>query len=178
MDPIIEIGEQAPLFQLKDLNDRMLRLNDLLGWIVVVNFWSAECEWCMRVDHELMTYQDGWREQVKVLWIASNSNESGELIDKVAIERNLSTVLMDEQQKVADLYGAQTTPHFFVVDQEGRLRYQGAWDDITFRHRVATRIYLPEVIEALRQNRTPEVSLTPPYGCTLVRFQAPNLYSE
>ncbi len=52
----------------------------------------------------------------------------------------------------------------------GKLAYQGAWDDITFRQRVATQIYVPRVIEALKQNRIPEVTQTPPYGCALVRF--------
>ena len=170
MDPIIAIGEQAPLFQLNDLSNKMNILKDFQGRIVVLNFWSAECEWCMRVDHELLTYLDSWKNRVKVLWIASNANESSELIEKVSAERDLPTVLLDDKQKVADLYGAQTTPHFFVVDEGGKLRYQGAWDDINFRHRVATQVYLPKVMEALFQKLTPEITQTPPYGCVLVRF--------
>jgi peroxiredoxin len=172
MDPLIKISEQAPIFQLSDLSGRSLNLKNFQGWIVVLNFWSAECEWCNRVDDELKKYLDGWKDRVKVLWIASNANESRELIKKVATERNLSTVLIDDRQMVADLYGAQTTPHFFVVDEAGRLRYQGAWDDITFRQRVASMVYLPRVIEALQQNLNPEVTQTPPYGCVLVRFPA------
>ena len=172
MDPIIAIGEQAPRFELPELKGKILALEDLLGWIMVLNFWSAECEWCKRVDHEVITYLDAWKEQVKVLWIASNANESRDLIEKVAAERKLPTVLLDEQQKVADLYGAQTTPHFFVMDKGGKLRYQGAWDDITFRHRVATQVYVPQAIEALRHHLTPEVTQTPAYGCVLVRFPA------
>jgi peroxiredoxin len=174
MDPLIPIGEQAPLFQLNDLSGRSFFLKDLQGWIVVLNFWSAECEWCKRVDQEIITYLDAWKDRVKVLWIASNSNESRNLIEKVAAERMLAAVLVDNRNIVADLYGAQTTPHFFVVDEGGKLRYQGGWDDITFRHRVATQVYLPKVIEALRQNLSPEVTQTPAYGCALVRFQALN----
>jgi len=170
MDPIVPIGGHAPLFKLNDFSGRALILRDLQGWIVVLNFWSAECEWCERVDREIKTYMDAWKDRVKVLWIASNANESRGLIEKVAAQRKLSTVLLDDQNKVADLYGAQTTPHFFVVDEGGKLSYQGAWDDITFRHRVATQVYLPKVIEALRHNLIPEVIETPPYGCALVRF--------
>jgi peroxiredoxin len=172
MDPIIPIGEQVPLFQLNDLSRRSLILKDLRGWIVVLNFWSAECEWCKRVDHELTTYLEVWKDRVKVLWIASNANESRELIEKVTTERNLPTVLLDYQHKVADLYGAQTTPHFFVVDEAGKLRYQGAWDDITFRQRVATQVYLPLAIEMLQHNLTPEITQTPAYGCALVCLPA------
>ena len=172
MDPLIKISEQAPLFQLNDLMGKTHILKELQGWIVVLNFWSAECEWCRRVDHELITYLDAWKDRVKVLWIASNANESRYLIEKVAAERKLPTVLLDDLQKVADLYGAQTTPHFFVVDKGGKLRYQGAWDDINFKQRVATQVYLRKVIEAVLQNLTLEKTQTPPYGCVLVRFSA------
>jgi len=170
MDPIVTIGEQAPEFQLPDLKGRLYALEDLRGRIVVLNFWSAECEWCERVDHELSAFLDRWKEKVKVLWIASNANESREMIERVANERKLPTVLVDAQQQVANLYGVQTTPHFFVVDGRGKLAYQGAWDDITFRQRVSTKVYLPKVIESLKQNLIPEVTQTPAYGCVLVRY--------
>jgi peroxiredoxin len=170
MDPLIAIGEQAPLFQLPDLKGKLHSLEDLKDWMVVLNFWSAECVWCERVDYELSTLLDAWKDQVKVLWIASNANEPRDLIERVAIERNLPTILLDTQQEVADRYGAQTTPHFFVVDGGGKLAYQGAWDDITFRQRVATKVYLPTVIDSIRRHQLPEITQTPPYGCMIVRF--------
>jgi peroxiredoxin len=170
MDSIISIGEQAPQFQLPNLKGRLHNLSDLLGRIVVLNFWSAECEWCERVDHELTTFLDPWKDEVKVLWIASNTNESGDLIKKVATDRNIPTVLLDTDQQVADVYGAQTTPHFFVINASGKLAYQGAWNDVTFRQRVATQVYVPLVIDALRRNNIPKITQTPPYGCMLVRF--------
>ena len=172
MDPLIDIGQLAPDFQLCDIGGNPHSLADLRGRIVVLNFWSAECEWCERVDHELIACLDTWQDEVIVLWLASNTSESHDLIRQVAAERKLPIVLVDPQQQVADMYGAQTTPHFFVLDSQGSLRYQGAWDDITFRQRVATRVYLREAVEALRQNITPEITETPPYGCSIVRFSA------
>jgi peroxiredoxin len=174
LDPLINIGEDAPSFQLRDLWGNIFSLNELRGWIVVMNFWSAECTWCERVDHELMNFLDGWKEQVKVVWIASNANETSDFIEGVASGRNIPIVLVDDQQQVANLYGAQTTPHFFIVDGKGKLAYQGAWDDISFRQRTATQVYVPRVVKALQHNQTPEVSQTQPYGCVLVRFNDPN----
>jgi hypothetical protein len=109
---------------------------------------------------------------VNVIWIASNANEGRDLIEREAVERHIPSVLLDVDQRVADLYGALTTPHFFIVDFDGKLAYQGAWDDITFRHRTASQVYVPQVVEALKQGKTPKVSQTPPYGCTLVRSTA------
>lgn len=170
MDTIIVTGARAPQFQLPDLKSKLYALVDLMGQIVVLNFWSAECTWCERVDQELLTYLDPWKDQVKVLWIASNANETRELIEKVANTRQLPAVLLDTHHQVADLYGAQTTPHFFVVDATGLLRYQGAWDDVTFRQRKATQVYVPLVVEALREGLTSPITQSPPYGCVLLRL--------
>jgi peroxiredoxin len=170
MDTMINIGEIAPQFQLPDLKGTLFSLGGFHGWIRVVNFWSAECTWCERVDHEWTAFHDAWKQDVKAFWIASNANEPQDLIERVAAKNNLPIVLLDRNQQVANLYGAQVTPHFFVVDGNGTLCYQGAWDDITFRQRVATKVYLPQVIEALIHHRTPEITQTLPYGCVLVRY--------
>jgi citrate synthase len=67
------------------------------------------------------------------------------------------------------LYEAVTTPHTFVVDRDGILRYRGAVDDVTFRNREATRFFLEEVVEALLDGHLPTLTETPAYGCTIVR---------
>lgn len=170
MDPVIQTGMPAPQFQLFDLQGNLISLDELQGRIVILNFWSAECIWSERVDQELLSYLNSWKARVKVLWIASNINETRDLIVKVAKKRQIPLVLLDDHLKVVDLYGAQTTPHFFVVDDQGRLAYQGAWDDITFRQRVATQVYVPKAVEALIDHKSPEITQTPPYGCALVRF--------
>ena len=104
-----------------------------------------------------------------MLSIAANRSESVREVEEAAKTRRLPTVLLDAQQVVADLYDAVTTPHTFVVDREGILRYRGAVDDVTFRQRKATRFYLEEAVEALLDGRLPELPETQPYGCTIVR---------
>ena len=168
------IGERAPQFQLIDLEGNVYSLERLKGWIVVLNFWSAECDWCARVDDELKIFLNRWKKQVKVLWIASNANKSHDLITKIAIERTLTPVLIDENQLVANLYGAETTPHFFIVDEEGNTAYQGSWDDISFRQRVAKQKYVDQAVEALSHNLSPKINQTQPYGCMLVRVYDTN----
>ncbi len=83
--------------------------------------------------------------------------------------RRLPLVLVDREDVVADLYEAQTTPHVFVIDRDGILRYRGAVDDVTFRLRKPTRFFLDEAVEALLDGRLPALAETPAYGCTIVR---------
>jgi peroxiredoxin len=169
MDPVIPNDQPAPDFQLADLTGRQHRLQTVRGRVVVLNFWSAECPWVERTDRALLAYVSDWGDAVALWSIASNANEPGELLQRVASQRGLPVVLLDHQREAADLYGALTTPHLFVVDRNGILRYQGAFDDVTFRQRTPSRFYLREAVEAVLAGRRPEPAQAPPYGCSIVR---------
>jgi len=168
-DSILPANQPAPQFSLPDLQGKIHSLADYHGRIVLLNFWSAECSWSERGDAEIIPLLDRWGPSVVLLPIASNANESLELISQTAQARRLSTVLLDRDHAIADQYFAQTTPNFFVIDQNGILRYQGAFDDITFRQRTATRHFLVEAVEALLAGRLPDPQSSSPYGCTIIR---------
>ena len=72
--------------------------------------------------------------------------------------------------QVREAYGAQTTPHLFVVDADGILRYRGAFDDVTFRQRTPTKVYLREAVTAVMEGRLPAPAETAAYGCAIVCF--------
>lgn len=165
----VQLNETAPDFELPDLEGSTHRLSDHVGKIVIINFWSAECPHSERTDRSTMACLVQWGADVVLLSIASNRNEFPEMLEAAAQARRLPNVLLDAGQTVADLYQAQTTPHAFVVDAGGILRYRGAVDDVTFRHRQARRFYLEEAVEALLEGRLPALSEAPAYGCTIVR---------
>ena len=171
MDPIILAGNTAPEFSLPELEGELHHLSGYRGRLVVLNFWSAECPWAERADRQLLEYLEQWPDKVILLPVASNANEAPEMLARVAAERGLPPVLHDTQRQVADLYGAQTTPHLFLIDEAGILRYQGALDDVTFRRRQPTQHYLRQAVDALLAGRQPEPTQTQPYGCALVRYR-------
>src|SRR5512134_192352 len=165
----MQINQPAPEFQLSDLLGVPHKLSDYRGRIVIVNFWSAECPHSERTDHYILSLLEQWKGEVVMLSIAANRNESVQMAEKAAKTRRIPRVLLDAEHVVADLYEALTTPHIFIVDREGTLRYRGAADNITFRQRQATRFFVQEVVEALLQGRLPELNETPAYGCVIVR---------
>jgi peroxiredoxin len=162
-------GQLAPDFSLPDLDGKLHRLAGYQGSILVLNFWSAECPHAGRTDREMQRLQAGWGENVVVLNVASNANEPLELLRTAASVRGLAPVLVDQNHVVADRYAAVTTPHVYVIDAQGALRYQGAFDDVTFRRRTPTRAYLQEAVQALLAEQEPPIEQTPAYGCSIVR---------
>lgn len=165
----MELNRLAPDFELPDLNGHCHRLSNYRGKIVILNFWSAECPHSERTDRSTMACLVQWGMDVVLMSIAANRSESVQMMEEAAKTRRLPTVLTDAEQVVANLYDAQTTPHVFLLDCEGILRYRGAVDDVTFRQRVPKRFYLEEAVEALLDGRTVELTETPAYGCTIVR---------
>lgn len=165
----MDLNRLALDFELPDINGHIQRLSDYRGRIVVVNFWSCECPHSERTDRSLMATFIQWGEEVVMLTIAANRSESAEAVAEAAKTRRLPRVLMDASCVVADLYEAQTTPHAFVIDREGILRYRGAVDNVAFRQRMPTRFYVEEAVEALLENRLPAVQESPAFGCVIVR---------
>ena len=165
----LQLNFPVPDFELPDLHGSLHRLSDYRGRIVIVNFWSCECPHSERTDKAIMSMFVQWQDDVSMLTIASNRNESAEDVANVSEARRLPTVLLDANCEVADLFEAQTTPHVFVIDGEGILRYRGSVDDVTFRQRVPTRFFLDLTVESLLEGHLPELTESPAYGCTIVR---------
>ena len=164
----MQINQSAPDFELPDLDGNLHRLSHYRGRIVIVNFWSCECPHSERTDKSIMAMLMQWRDVV-MLSIASNRSENVEALKTAAEARRLPTVLLDANCRVADLFEAQTTPHVFVIDREGILRYRGSVDDFTFRNRIPTRFYLDLAVESLLNGQLPALAESPAYGCAIVR---------
>ena len=165
----MQLNRPSPDFELPDLRGDLHKLSNYGGKTVIINFWSAECPHSERTDQLMLDSLMRWGEGVVMLPIASNRSESIQIVEDAAKTRGLPTVLMDTEHVVADLYEAVATPHVFVVDREGILRYRGAVDDVRFRQPKSTRFYLEEAIEALLTGGRPALEETLAYGCAIVR---------
>jgi peroxiredoxin len=170
-EPHYWLNRFAPDFTLPVVDGGRLSLSDLRGYVVILNFWSAECDWSRRADVLLVYRALTWESKgVRIVGIASNYNELEGQIRYEAQNRHLRyPVVMDFDRRVADLYRAETTPHFFLLDRQGLARYIGALDDATHAERDARTLFLDKAVSALLANRDPELPCTIPYGCELPR---------
>lgn len=72
-------------------------------------------------------------------------------------------VMIDHGNKVSRLFGARTTPHCFVIDQKGVLRYSGALDGYR-ENRDDPTPFVANAIDALLEGKEVRVNSTRPYG--------------
>jgi alkyl hydroperoxide reductase subunit AhpC len=119
----------------------------------------------------LVYRQHAWEKLgIVVVGVASNPGEpESELRYEADVRQVKYPILLDTAGEVVTLYRAATTPHFFVVDPEGVVRYTGALDDATAQRRIPKVIYLDRAIAAITNNREPNPPTTTPYGSAIVR---------
>ncbi len=165
-------GSIAPDFTLIDVvSGQPVSLSALLRTGAVLDFWSVECPWSRQYDDYFLERAALWAEQgVTLVMIACNAGETIEQMRDMADAYGITNlILFDEGGRVADAYGAQTTPHIFVLDGTGQVIYQGAVDDRTFRQPQPTVNTLDAAVDALITGQTPAICNTAAYGCTIVR---------
>lgn len=169
------LNRLAPDFTLSTVLGGRASLSDLRGFVVVVNFWSADCAWSRRADVLLVYRQLTWDAKgVRVVGLASNANETeGQIRYEVENRHVRYPVALDYGHRIADLYKAETTPHFFVLDRQGLVRYVGALDDATAQARNSKTFHLDRAVTALLDNKLPDPAWTAAYGCSIVRQTGP-----
>jgi peroxiredoxin len=76
--------------------------------------------------------------------------------------------LFDDGQKVYPQFGAQRTPHVYLLDANRYVRYIGAIDNNAQNaDDVVTVKYLENAIAALSAGKNPEPAETKAIGCTI-----------
>ena len=82
-------------------------------------------------------------------------------------------VLFDSDGTVGQTYDAKTTPHMFIIDENGRLKYyQGAIDDAGGRGFMSKDLleannYVKKGLERILQEKSLSIPVTKPYGCSI-----------
>ncbi len=119
------IGRPAPDFALQTLDgSRTVRLSDLRGQVVVINFWASWCRDC-RVEHPALTaaWQRYRESGAVVLGVAFQDRKD----DSTAFARELSIdypLLQDPDSRTALAYGVYGIPETFFVSPDGRLAHK------------------------------------------------------
>ena len=172
------VGQPAPDFSVTDASGKTQSLSAYKGRIVVLEWNNPECPFVRKhYGAENMQSQQAAATKDGVVWLTVNSGAQGKqghldptsavaYIDKVGGKE--SAYLIDADGKAGHAYEAKTTPHMFVIDKDGVLRYMGGIDSIPSTDKddlpKATQ-YVPQVLAELKAGKAVSVSTSQPYGC-------------
>jgi peroxiredoxin len=168
------VGEPAPAFTLNDSAGKAHALADYSGKIVVLQWINPDCPVCRRVCSSGKVA--AMRKQLdeiagNVVYLAVNTTHYMEPSVGAAYFKKHkidAPVLIDRDGKVGHLYAARRTPHMFVIDAKGVLRYQGAIDDDANGDKGdrATN-YVVRAVRQIVAGETVTPDVTRAYGCTV-----------
>lgn len=163
------VGQPAPDFTLNDQDGHAVALHSLRGKIVVLEWTNPTCPFVLRhYGKGTMKTEAARHPAAQVTWLAVDSTPDHTPASAQqwrATQHLPYPILLDGDSHVARQYAARTTPHMFVVDRAGVLRYMGAIDDDPRGTAAHARNYVGEAIDALLAGHNPPVASTEPYGC-------------
>jgi peroxiredoxin len=173
-------GQPAPDFALTDTAGKTVKLADLKGKYVVLEWVNPECPYVQK--HYNSANMPGLQKEFgarQVTWLAINSTREGhsefkspQQMDSWMKQKGAApaATLLDKDSKVGRAYGAVTTPHMYIIDPKGTLVYAGAIDD-----KRSTRVedvktaknYVRTALGETMAGKPVSTASTSPYGCTV-----------
>ncbi len=175
-----QIGQPAPDFTAQDSQGKVRHLSDFRGETVVLEWTNADCPYTRKhyTSGNMQSIQSLARQR-GVVWLTVISSAPGKQgyvdgagADVLTRSRNAvpSAVLLDPSGTLGRLYRAKTTPHMFVIDKSGALRYMGGIDSIAtadIDDIPKAEPYLKEAMLAVLDDKPVAHPVTRPYGCSV-----------
>ncbi len=121
LDEGLKPGEPAPNFTLESLDGKSIKLSELKGKPVFLDFWATWCGPCRRALPHTQAFSEKYKDKAHIF--AVNVREQKETV-QAFMERNKYTfpVLMDTDGAVASAYGVRGIPHFVLIDAKGNVQ--------------------------------------------------------
>ncbi len=163
-------------FSLKNTNGSLFSLSSLKrakGAIVI--FTCNHCPYSKAYEDRIIALNTKYKRKGYPV-VAINSNDSlaypedsySKMIIRAKEKGFTFPYLLDETQNIAKTYGANKTPHVFVLKKDKNnwvVKYIGAIDDNYENEKDVKRKYVEEAVNALLQNRAIETKTTKAIGC-------------
>jgi peroxiredoxin len=174
------VGQPAPDFSVADASGKTRTLKEFAGKTVVLEWHNPECPFVRKhYGGDNMQQQQQRAAGQQVVWLTINSGKPGKQghLDAAQASKYIGDVraapaayLIDASSEVGMAYGAKTTPHMYVIDGQGTLRYAGAIDSTPsadIDDIPTSKQYVTQALAELAAGKPVSVSATQPYGCSV-----------
>ena len=177
--PTLEIDQKMPVqnYKVKSINGDFTSLNDNIknNGILVV-FTSNKCPFVVMWEDRYKLIEDEClKSDIGMVYINSNEarRDGDDSIDKMKEHsRKMGykyPYLIDRNSKIANSFGAKTTPHIFLFNKNKKLVYKGAIDDNYQSIKNVKEKYLINAITQLNNNEEIKINTTKAIGCSIKR---------
>jgi peroxiredoxin len=181
----LEIGSQAPDFNLPGVDGRNYRLADFAdAKILVVVFTCNHCPTAQAYEDRIIKLTSDYKDKgVAVVAIMPNDplairldelgyTDMSDTFEEMKIRAkdkgyNFPYLYDGETQAVAHAYGAVATPHLFIFDDQRKLRYTGRFDDSEKKPNQVKSKDAINAIEAILTGKKVPVEKTMAFGCSI-----------
>ncbi|MGN6185174.1 MAG: thioredoxin family protein [Thermoanaerobaculia bacterium] len=170
----LAVGAQAPAFSLVNAVDGKpisMKPND--GNLKVVVFTCNQCPYAKAFEPRIIEIANKF-EGKGVRFYAVNPNDEAKYAEETLANMKARATskdypfpyLKDADSSIARAYGARVTPHVFVVDGTGTVRYRGYVDDSAKAEERKTT-GLTDALNALINGRDVATTETRAFGCSI-----------
>ncbi|WP_426165262.1 redoxin domain-containing protein [Sandarakinorhabdus sp. DWP1-3-1] len=176
----IRVGALAPAFTATAADGKTVRLADLKGKTVVLEWTNAGCPFVRaHYDSGNMQATQAAARKAGAVWLTINSGAPGKQghVDGAGARAQLAAdqaaptaYLLDAAGTIGAAYGARTTPHIYVISPAGTLAYAGAINDRPTADQGDARTgtnYALAAVKAVAAGKAPDPATTKPYGCSV-----------
>ena len=127
-------GQDAPEFTLPTLDGNTLKLSDLRGKYVVLDFWGSWCVNCIKGFPEMAEYYGKYKDKMEILGVDCNDTEARW---KAAVEKHNCPwkhvrQARGEGDQVTTMYGVKAFPTKVIINPEGKIAKIVVGEDPTF----------------------------------------------
>ncbi|MCU7844622.1 MAG: TlpA family protein disulfide reductase [Candidatus Thiodiazotropha sp. (ex Monitilora ramsayi)] len=113
----------APDFTLKSRSGENIKLSELRGQVVMINFWASWCGPC-RQEMPILDQLYQRYEPMGFTLLGVNVEEDSAAANKVLREIPVTfPVLYDSKNQVSETYQVRAMPSTFLIDRDGKVRY-------------------------------------------------------
>jgi peroxiredoxin len=170
-DVTASVGSPAPDFTLEDQDGNKVSLSDYSGRVVVLEWFNYDCPFVQR-HYKAETFvklANKFKDQ-GVVWLTINTTHYVTKADNKKYKEKMNlpySILSDPTGEVGKMYGAQTTPHMYIIDQGGKLVYAGGIDDDPKGQLEKPNDYVKQALKEILAGNPVSTPESEPYGCSV-----------
>ena len=170
----LAIGAKAPQFSLVNAVDgKTVAFHPGDGKVSVVVFTCNQCPYAKAFEPRIIELAKQYQAKGVVFYAIDPNDESQYAVESLAEMKARATAngypfpyLKDGDSAIAHAYGARVTPHVYVIDGSGTLRYRGYVDDSAKPEERRTT-GLSNALDDLLAGKQVANQTTRAFGCTI-----------